>query len=112
VARFVGSPPMNLLPGDGPLRPSGMAPDAGRTVGFRPEAVRIGRSGDGVSATVERVDVVGEDAHAYLRVGTLAVVARVPASARPKAGDEVGLTVRWADEHIFEAGTGRRVGAV
>jgi ABC-type sugar transport system ATPase subunit len=111
VARFVGSPPMNLLPGDGPLRPPEMAPDAGRVVGFRPDAVQIGASGDGVSAFVDRVDVVGEDAHAYLRVGSLPVVARVAAADRPKAGDEVDVTVRWADDHVFDAATGRRIGA-
>jgi ABC-type sugar transport system ATPase subunit len=117
VARFVGSPPMNLLPGDGPLRPPGMDPDAHRVVGIRPDAVHLGGSagqpgaGD-VTAIVERVDVVGEDAHAYLRVGSLTVVARVPASGRPKAGDEVDLTVRWADDHVFDAVTGRRVTAL
>jgi ABC-type sugar transport system ATPase subunit len=113
VARFVGSPPMNLLPGDGPLRPPGLPADPGRIVGFRPEAVQLSSTVDDVAgtvaATVERVDVVGEDAHAYLRVGALAVVARVPAAQRPKPGDEVGLAVRWSGEHVFEAATGRRV---
>jgi multiple sugar transport system ATP-binding protein len=109
VARFVGSPPMNLLPGDGPLRPPGMAPDPGRVVGFRPDAVQLGVPG--VAAFVDRVDVVGEDAHAYLRVGSLPVVARVAARGRPKAGDEVDLTVRWTDDHAFDAATGRRVSA-
>jgi multiple sugar transport system ATP-binding protein len=116
VARFVGSPPMNLLPGDGPLRPLGMDPDARRLVGFRPDAVHLGGSagppGPGsVTATVERVDVVGEDAHAYLRIGSLPVVARVPTSGRPKVGDKVDLTVRWTDDHVFDAATGRRVDA-
>jgi ABC-type sugar transport system ATPase subunit len=109
VARFVGS--MNLLPGDGPLRPPGMAPDAARVVGFRPDAVQVGASGGGDSAVVERVDVVGEDAYAYLRIGSLPVVARVATTGRPKAGDEVDLTVRWTDDHVFDAATGRRVGA-
>jgi len=109
VARFVGSPPMNLLPGDGPFRPPGMDPDAGRIVGFRPEAVVLGALDTGVTAVVERVDVVGEDAYAYLRAGTLPVVARVPASTRPAPGDKVDLTVRWTDQHVFDAATGRRV---
>jgi ABC-type sugar transport system ATPase subunit len=133
VARFVGSPPMNLLPGDGPLRPD-VASHAGRLVGFRPEAVSLcARADDGqVPAIVERVDVVGEDAHVYVRIGARprgqsvqarprgqsvqarpsgqsVVVARVPAGARPAAGDTVGLTVRWADVHTFDTATGRRV---
>ena len=111
VARFVGSPPMNLLPGDGPLRPPDVAPDNGRLVGFRPEAVSLGPGVDDgqVPATVDRVDVVGEDAHVYLRVGALPVVARVPASGRPATGATVGLTVRWSDVHTFDVATGRRV---
>jgi hypothetical protein len=65
-------------------------------------------------ATVDRVDVVGEDAHVYLRVGgqsvqALRVVARVPTSGRPAAGDEVGLMVRWSDAHAFDTATGERV---
>jgi ABC-type sugar transport system ATPase subunit len=109
VARFVGAPPMNLVPGDGALRPPGAAADAGRLLGFRPEAVRLGGDGD-VTGTVERVDVVGEDAHAYLRVGVLAVVARVPAAGRPAAGDTVPVSVRWADHHVFDPVTGHRIG--
>jgi ABC-type sugar transport system ATPase subunit len=111
VARFVGSPAMNVLPGDGPVLPDG-APspiEAGHQVGFRPEAVRLGTAG--AVATVERIDVVGEDAYAYLRLadGGAAVTARVPAAGRPAAGDAVRVAVRWADVHLFDAGTGRRV---
>jgi len=40
---------------------------------------------DGVEGTVERVDVVGDEAHAYLRVDSTVVVARVLAAGRPTA---------------------------
>jgi ABC-type sugar transport system ATPase subunit len=119
VARFVGSPAMNLLPAEGPLRPPG-APDPSpdRLYGFRPEAVVLasperddGVPGDGrVAGTVERVDVVGEDAYAYVRLSLGdPVVARVRAVDRPASGDRVGVTVRWPDVHVFDAATGRRV---
>ncbi|MER7474115.1 ABC transporter ATP-binding protein, partial [Micromonospora sp. NPDC000018] len=69
VARFVGSPAMNLLPADGPLRPDGDPPPGvdhgGMEIGFRPEAVTLDAA-DGTHATVDRVEVVGEDAYAYL----------------------------------------------
>ena len=110
VARFVGSPAMNVVPVGGPVTPDGapaaLPPD--RQLGFRPEAVRLG--GTGTAATVERVDVVGEDAYAYLRLaGTGPVItARVPAAARPPAGAAVTFAVRWADVHVFD-GSGRRV---
>jgi ABC-type sugar transport system ATPase subunit len=121
VARFVGSPAMNLLPADGPLRPVDTPPDveltAARQIGFRPESVVLGHGdaaillghGDRTPGVVERVDVVGEDAYAYVRVAGLAVVARVPAIARPRQGDEVRMAIRWRDAHLFEASTGRRL---
>ncbi|MBG0568831.1 ABC transporter ATP-binding protein [Actinoplanes aureus] len=111
VARFVGSPAMNLVPAGGPVAPEGMPEALGpeRLLGFRPEAVRLDPTGSGAPATVERVDVVGEDAHAYLRLADHLIVARVPASARPAPGDPAEVAVRWADVHVFDAGTGQRV---
>jgi ABC-type sugar transport system ATPase subunit len=108
VARFVGSPAMNLLPGDGPLRPPEAPPDPGREIGFRPEAVRLGEV-SGVAGTVERVDVVGEDAYVYARLGGHLIVARVRAADRPAVGVTVPVSVRWRDVHLFDAATGQRV---
>jgi ABC-type sugar transport system ATPase subunit len=102
VARFVGSPPMNLLPG--PLL--GLAP-AGRLAGVRPAAVRLAASG--AAAVVDRVEVVGEDAYAYLLLADHRIVARVPAADRPAVGSTVHLAVDPGDVHVFDAGTGRRV---
>ena len=114
VARFVGTPAMNLLPADGPIRPIGTPSDvdlmADRQIGFRSEAVVLGH-GDGEPGVVERVDVIGEDAYAYVRVLGSAVVARVPAAIRPGKGDEVRVGVQWRDTHLFDAGSGRRLAA-
>jgi ABC-type sugar transport system ATPase subunit len=111
VARFVGSPAMNLLPAAGPVTPEGAppAPAPGWRLGFRPDAVRLGDTG--AAAAVERVDVVGEDAYPYLRLadGGALVTARVPAAARPAVGDATRVAVRWADVHVFDGDTGRRV---
>jgi len=112
VARFVGSPAMNLLPGEGPLRPPGMAADPERVVGFRPDAVRLSDpAGADCTGTVYRVDVIGEDAHAYLRIGGDTVVARMPTTTRPAVGDTVAVAVRWDDAHFFDARTERRIAA-
>ncbi|MGN9810110.1 ABC transporter ATP-binding protein [Micromonospora sp. BQ11] len=115
VARFVGSPAMNLLPADGPVRPTGdgppgaLATDSGRwEIGFRPEAVTLDAA-EGAAATVDRVEVVGEDAYAYLTLaGGHPVVARVPAARRPDRATAVRVTVRWADTHVFHADSGLR----
>lgn len=112
VGRFLGAVAMNLLPADGPVVPVGAAATgivADRRIGFRPEAVRLGVA-DGAPGVVERVDVVGEDAYAY--VGLAAggkVTARVPSAGRPAVGDPTTVTVAWGDVHVFDAETGQRV---
>jgi ABC-type sugar transport system ATPase subunit len=118
VARFVGSPAMTLLPADGPLRIPGVRPSADRLVGLRPEAFRISADGataadgPGAQATVERVEVVGEDAYVYLRAGEHGLTARVLAADRPSPGTAVRVSAEPADVHQFEATTGNRVGPV
>ncbi|MEW2385970.1 ABC transporter ATP-binding protein [Micromonospora sp. NPDC047707] len=112
VARFVGSPAMNLLPADGPVRPAGDAPPGvpagGLQIGFRPEAVALDPV-EGAAATVARVEVVGEDAYAYLTLASgQPVVARVPAARRPERGAAVQVGVDWADTHVFHADSGLR----
>ncbi|MDP9445181.1 MAG: ABC transporter ATP-binding protein [Actinomycetota bacterium] len=106
VARFVGAPAMNLLPATGPLPVPG-AVTPGLEVGVRPDALRLG--GDGPVAQVDRVEVVGGDAHVYLGLGGHELVARVPASQRPAAGHQVHVSAETADLHLFDAMTGRRV---
>lgn len=103
VARFVGSPAMNLLPGDGPIRPPDFYPEPGWLIGVRPEAVVLG--GEGAAGLVERVDVVGEDAYVYVRVGQHLICARVPSRDKPSGP----VTVSVSDVHLFDAATGRRV---
>jgi ABC-type sugar transport system ATPase subunit len=103
VARFVGSPAMNLLPGDGPLRPAGLYPEPAWLIGVRPEAVMLG--GEGVDGLIERVDVVGEDAYVYVRVGENLVCARVRSRDKPSGR----VTVSVVDAHLFDTATGRRV---
>ncbi|HEX6681789.1 MAG TPA: ABC transporter ATP-binding protein [Candidatus Limnocylindrales bacterium] len=107
VARFVGSPAMNLLPGDGPVRPPDLFPEPAWLIGFRPEAVVLGQAGDPLGS-VTRVDVVGEDSYVYLSVGEHSVVARVPTAQRPHAGAAIRVGVRRPSVHLFDAATGRR----
>ena len=106
VARFVGSPPMNLLPGGGPLRPEGL-PAGAFEVGVRPEHVRVGDGG--VQGIVRLVEPVGSEAFLRVEVGDATIVARVDAASRPAEGEAVRLTVRREDVHLFDTETGRRV---
>jgi ABC-type sugar transport system ATPase subunit len=120
VARFVGSPPMNLLPAVGAFAPSGPPPGGTSmvdlTMGFRPEVVTLGDGdgdgdgdGSGDAAVVERVEVVGEDAYVYATLaGGQPIVARVPSGRRPARGETVRAGVRWTDVHLFHTASGQR----
>jgi ABC-type sugar transport system ATPase subunit len=107
VARFVGSPAMNLLPADGSLRVEGLPAGRPLELGVRPDALRL--SPDGDRARVTHVEVVGADAHVHARLGGHEVVVRVPADGRPRAGEEIRLAARREDVHLFDAETQERI---
>ncbi len=109
VARFIGTPAMNVLPAEGPLRPAWLPARAAvdRLLGIRPDAVILGAHG--VAATVARVDVVGADAHVHMRLGNDELVARVPTGRRPRPGENLRVSVGDNDVHQFDAGTGARL---
>ena len=112
VAGFVGTPAMNFLParldGDS-LRFPATSGDDGRPVevGIRPDRVRLG--GDGTVADVRLVEVAGSEAFVHLRVFGSTVVARVPSSERPRAGDRVRVEIHPRELQVFDAVTGRRI---
>jgi sn-glycerol 3-phosphate transport system ATP-binding protein len=104
VARFVGSPAMNLLPG------TALGQGAGVTVGIRPELLRPAAEvsgGLGVDVVAEVVEPLGSDVfvHGHTDAGD-EVVARLPGKARVAPGDRVALAVPEADVHRFDAQSG------
>jgi multiple sugar transport system ATP-binding protein len=107
VARFVGSPAMNLVPADGPLRLPVVEARPGLELGVRPEHLRLGAHG--VPAEVTLVEPAGGEAYVHLRTQGLDLVARTEAATRPAVGDTVRISVRPADVHFFDAATGERV---
>ncbi|MEU5909414.1 ABC transporter ATP-binding protein [Micromonospora sp. NPDC047527] len=103
VAGFLGSPPMNLVPGGGVL---GGATDT--TIGVRPEDLRLDPDGP-VEATVEAVEALGSEAVLLTRCGdgTRLIVRTGP---RPGVGpgEQVRLLADPGRIHRFDAATGRR----
>jgi sn-glycerol 3-phosphate transport system ATP-binding protein len=104
VARFVGSPAMNLLPG------TAVGQGAAVTIGIRPELLRpAGELADGLGLTVvaEVVEPLGSDVFVHGRTDAGdAVVARLPGKARVAPGDRVALAVAASDVHRFDAESG------
>ncbi|MFI6265651.1 ABC transporter ATP-binding protein [Micromonospora sp. NPDC051006] len=103
VAGFLGSPPMNLVPGGGVL--GGVTDD---TLGVRPEDLSLDPDGP-VAATVEAVEALGSEAVLLTRCdeGTRLTVRTGP---RPGVwpGDQVRLRADPGRIHRFDADTGRR----
>jgi multiple sugar transport system ATP-binding protein len=88
VASFIGSPPMNLLPGD-------LIGETGVTIGVRPEDVAIGAGADpGLEAQVSLVESLGHEQHVACTLAPAGglVIARIAGSAvAPKIGERVRL---------------------
>ena len=102
VARFVGSPAMNLVEaGALPVDARGAA-----QLGIRPEHLRL--DGAGLPAVVTLVEPVGSEALVHLDAGGVALVARVDSAARPAPGDRVGVVLDPARLHRFDE-AGRRL---
>ena len=112
AARFIGTPPMNLI---GLTSQQGVttiagtqgaviasAPAGAVKLGVRPEHIRI--DGDGVAATVESVEYFGADSIVVCRVGDSSGVAvRVGGHLRASAGEPLRLSWPNEQQHFFAA---------
>ena len=111
AARFVGTPPMNVIPAA--LVPAELAqPPGGRVrdtlaIGIRPEAVRLGAGG--MPATVVAVEYLGADTLIDTRVADQSFIVRVGGRASVNVGDHVRLTWDAAAAHWFDLSSQRRI---
>ena len=117
VARFIGTPPMNLLKLE---RGSSGAVIAGTdspavahaeladmTLGVRPEHICVGR-GAGVEASVESVEYLGADSLIACRVGGQSLVVRVAGRMALARGDTTRLGWASGALHFFDSASGQR----
>jgi ABC-type sugar transport system ATPase subunit len=108
VARFIGSPSMNLLP-SAVLGVGG----AGQLAGFRPEHVQLGNGRAGAAsydAQVEVVEYLGDEQLAHLRVGDTEVVAKLPVDPRLAAGSHETFSVPLQKVLLFDEESSHAVG--
>ena len=108
VARFVGTPPMNLLQLDGG-RIAGSAVDSGlqaAQLGLRPESIRL--ADDGVPATVQGSEYLGADLVLRCAIGSQSLLVRADGRTEIAPGHGVRLHWRAQDAHGFAA-DGRRI---
>jgi multiple sugar transport system ATP-binding protein len=120
VASFLGSPPMNLVPGeldgrmlaiDGhPLElphdhPGGPRPV---TVGIRPGDVRIDGAGP-LPAAVYLTELLGETMIVNLRFGEQLIKARLLEKQPFREGDEVRIRFNLPNVQLFDRASGARI---
>ncbi|MBL8832838.1 MAG: sn-glycerol-3-phosphate ABC transporter ATP-binding protein UgpC [Rhodospirillales bacterium] len=123
VARFIGSPSMNMLAarsvagrieidGFASLASSGPVPDE-ITVGVRPDDLRVLADGAvapiRAEAVVKVVEPLGHDALVYGQIGPHEVVAKCADRVLPRPGDRVRLGADPANLHLFETTGGRTI---
>ncbi len=111
AARFVGTPPMNVIPAT--LVPEALAPTPKErardtlAIGIRPEAAHI--VADGVSATVAAVEYLGADTLLDARVGDQPFIVRISGRANAALGDTVGIRWEPSAVHWFDQSSQRRI---
>jgi multiple sugar transport system ATP-binding protein len=133
VATFIGTPPMNFIPGEiesggaalraagftiplpAELRPA-LAGAAGRgaLAGLRPEHVHV--AGGAVSpgrhrleADVEMVELLGNEAVVHARLGEILLVAKAESQRAPHARERIGLDLEVDALHLFDAESEQRL---
>ena len=126
VAQFVGTPPMNTLPGTvttagGPAVlvgesrfpvPAGLTTrlEEGRpvVVGVRPEHLRVAAGGP-IAAKVRTVEWLGHERLVAATVGDAPLVLRQPGTGPEASGAEVALDVDPGLVHLFDTDTTTRL---
>ena len=96
TARFIGTPPMNLIAQGDTL------------LGVRPEHIRI-VSQDGHQARVKAVEHLGADSIVLCEVEGQPVSIRQDGFSKAQSGDEVRLAWDTQHEHLFDEKSGRRL---
>jgi multiple sugar transport system ATP-binding protein len=133
VAGFIGSPKINLVPGQVQAAPSGVlvsclscqipvngsagkmlstTPGRSLLVGFRPEEIRLARP-DGslpvVAGTVEVIEPLGPETHVVVRIGAETLTCKFPARSGLSIGSEIRLELDVAQMKLFDGASGDRL---
>jgi sn-glycerol 3-phosphate transport system ATP-binding protein len=98
AARFIGTPPMNLLR---------LATAPGRLVGVRPEDVRFADAG--LAVRITSVEYLGADSIVACTAGADTLAVRVAGRVELAEGKHAHVTWAPAAQHFFDVDTGRRI---
>ena len=104
VARFIGSPSMNLVPA-GLIEGAG---SSGMLAGFRPEHVEPANGrvdGAHFEALIEVVEYLGDEQLVHLRLHETALLAKLGIEQRVSTGERARFTIPRGKLHLFDAET-------
>ncbi len=106
VARFIGTPPMNTIPGE----LAGASAEV--IVGVRPEHLTLAPRGAGIDATVVAIESLGHERHVICRLvdGSTVIARQGTDVTAPASNAEVGLVFAPEHAHHFDASSGARLG--
>jgi sn-glycerol 3-phosphate transport system ATP-binding protein len=114
AAKFVGTPPMNIIPAEALAtmspKPASNPPRLNLQdllLGIRPESIRL--ADEGVSAEVTAVEYLGAETMIEASLAGAPVLARLNGRPLCRAGDRVHLTWPADAAHWFDLSTGRRI---
>jgi multiple sugar transport system ATP-binding protein len=120
VAGFIGSTPMNLIPGtvssagvefDGGLLPIESVPTVGSGdvyYGIRPEYVRLDDAG-ALRGTVAITENLGPEFLVTVDVGAIQIRAMIEEGSEPQPGDTVGVTPATRRVLLYDRATGELI---
>jgi multiple sugar transport system ATP-binding protein len=121
VAGFIGSPTMNIIPGEiddgvfvasGGFRIAEASPAIPRdrkavVCCVRPHKVQLGESGTPASVVV--VEPTGGETQVVVRLGELSMVCLLRDTTAVRPGDQVHLRVDATDLYFFDRASGQRI---
>ena len=118
VAGFIGSPPMNLIPGqikDGNfvcemnscIRTNG--PEGPVVLGFRAEDAVIVSKGGQLVGAVFAIELLGDATLITLKIGGSLVCVKMPKNFRSKIGQMLKLSLNLDACHLFKINSGERI---
>ncbi len=119
VAGFIGSPAMNLIEGEidnGSFAATGASigghtvADGPVTLGFRAEDADVVEEGGQINAPIYTLELLGDATMVSVRIGGALVSVKADKSFRAEIGDPVSIRVPPDICHLFDAGTGLRLG--
>jgi len=108
AAKFIGTPPMNLVASATLNAHSGLNFPQGNIVGIRPEDLALDTDGP-ITGRIVTVEYLGADRLVTCKIGAENLVVRTPARNKIPDDGEVRLAYLPGSVHLFDAQSGQRL---